>query len=149
MSKPQLENLPDEILLKVLRNLEIKDLIRCSQLSKKVRRICHDEVLWERLNLCKKRIPTEFLQLILKNGCKYLSLQNANLVGALNLSSNSQLEYLELTSCKVNNALLSVKLSELIVFENSDCFKTFYRDVRGLSFYFSPRYLRNFLILKY
>ena len=117
MSNIHFENLPDEILLKVLKYLEIKDLLKCSQLSKIIRRLCHDEILWEKLNLCKKRVPSEFIELILKNGCKYLSLQNANLDGPLYLNSKSQLKYLEVTSCKVNNVLLSAGLEERAVFE--------------------------------
>ena len=62
------ENLPDEIILKVIRNLEYRDIIVFSQLSKRIRTICQDESLWKKINLYGKRVPTEFLQLILGNG---------------------------------------------------------------------------------
>ena len=62
------ENLPDEIILKVIRNLEYRDIIVFSQLSKRIRTICQDESLWKKINLYGKRVPTEFLRLILGNG---------------------------------------------------------------------------------
>ena len=64
----QFEHLPDEIILKVIRNLEYRDIIVFSQLSKRIRTICQDESLWKKINLYGKRVPTEFLQLILGNG---------------------------------------------------------------------------------
>ena len=46
-----LEDLPNELILKVLSFLETIDLICCGQLSKRIRAISHDESLWEKLNL--------------------------------------------------------------------------------------------------
>ena len=43
MSLLKLEDMPDEILLKIVTNLEIKDLIRCGQLCKRIRAISSDE----------------------------------------------------------------------------------------------------------
>ena len=45
---------PDEILLKVLSYLPVKDLIPCGQVSKRIRAISHDEILWQRINLHNK-----------------------------------------------------------------------------------------------
>ena len=61
----QFEDLPDEIILEVIRNLEIRDIIVLSQLCKRIRKVCHDESLWKKINLYGKRVPTEFLQLML------------------------------------------------------------------------------------
>jgi hypothetical protein len=47
----QLENLPSELILKVLSFLETIDLICCGQLSKRIRAISHDESLWQKMNL--------------------------------------------------------------------------------------------------
>ena len=47
----QLEDLPDEILLKIFKNLEVKDILRCGQMSKRIRAISTDESLWEKINL--------------------------------------------------------------------------------------------------
>ena len=50
----QLEYFPDEILLKVLSYLDVKDLIPCGQVSDRIRAISHDEILWQRINLHNK-----------------------------------------------------------------------------------------------
>jgi hypothetical protein len=42
------EDLPDEVVLKILRYSEIKDLIVYGQVSKRIRKISHDNTLWER-----------------------------------------------------------------------------------------------------
>ena len=77
----QLEDLPDEILLKILKNLEVKDILQCGQMSKRIRAISTDESLWEKINLMFKKVPIEFLGLAIRNGCKYLSLFGAKLIG--------------------------------------------------------------------
>ena len=46
-----LEDLPNELILKVLSSLETIDLIYCGQLSKRIRAISHDESLWQKMNL--------------------------------------------------------------------------------------------------
>ena len=50
----QLEYFPDEILLKVLSYLDVKDLIPCGQVSERIRAISHDEILWQRINMHNK-----------------------------------------------------------------------------------------------
>ena len=47
MSEFELEMLPDEVLLRVLRYLPTKDLIGCRQVSKRIRAISHDKSLLE------------------------------------------------------------------------------------------------------
>ena len=47
-----LEDLPEEIILKILGQVNIRDLFRCSFINKKIRRIAHDKSLWEKMNLC-------------------------------------------------------------------------------------------------
>ena len=68
----KIEDLPDEIILKVLGSLDIQSLIFCGQVSKRIRTITRDESLWEIKIICDKNIQTEFLEFILDNGCKYL-----------------------------------------------------------------------------
>ena len=74
MSNIQLENLPDEVILNVLCYLETKDLMLCSHASKRMRELCLDGSLWKNINIYDKTVPTEFLELVLSNGCQYLSL---------------------------------------------------------------------------
>ena len=72
-----LETLPNEILLKVLSYLEIEGIIHCSQVSKRIREISCEEILWQKINLYKNLVPINFLSMILNRGCKYLSLNKA------------------------------------------------------------------------
>merc|ERR1711971_1475245 len=63
-----LDDVPDEVILRVFYNLEIKDLIRCGQVSKRIRAISQDKSLWLKINLYAKRfVATGFLEYVLKN----------------------------------------------------------------------------------
>ena len=107
-----LEDLPDELVLKSLSYLEIPDLIRCGQVSKRIRAISQDESLWQKINLYMKRIQTGFLQYIINNGCQYLSLHNAILEGErLNLNIKSKLKYLDLSDCQASDVVLEELLA--------------------------------------
>ena len=86
MSTFCLENLPDEIILKVLSFLESKEVILCGHMSKRIRTICYDVSLWRKINLYDKVVPCEFLKMILTNGCKYLRVQRAEFKGTLSLN---------------------------------------------------------------
>ena len=84
-----IEDLPNEILVKISDYLKISDLVRCGLVSKRLRSISHNELLWQKINLkSRDRIPTGFLQRILKNGCQYLYTRG-ELVGKLNVSVSS------------------------------------------------------------
>ena len=100
MSNIQLENLPDEVILNVLCYLETKDLMLCSHASKRMRELCLDGSLWKNINIYDKTVPTEFLELVLNNGCQYLSLCRSRLKGNLCLHKPSHLKYLNLSFCK-------------------------------------------------
>ena len=97
-----LEELPDEIVLKILSYLNITHLICCSQLSKRFAAICLDESLWQKINLYKSCVPSSVMSRILNNGCKYLSLDQALIDGRLDLKSACKLEYLDFGECYDN-----------------------------------------------
>ena len=100
--------MPDEVILKVFTYLDLRDLIYSVQVSKRLQVISKDESLWQKINLYQKVVPPEFLQKVISNGCKYLSLVNANLSeGIFNLTKRkSQLKYLELTNFRANSQVL-------------------------------------------
>ena len=109
----ELGNLPDEVTLKILSYLSMKELINIGQVSKRIRAISHDETLWRKVNLHRQpwqltTVPTEFLEMILNNGCKHLTLKGAKLVGNLGLDKTSHLSYLNLDDCEAS----SVKVFE-------------------------------------
>ena len=43
-----IQDLPNEIILKVINYLEIEDIFRCGRVSKRIRKISHDESLWKK-----------------------------------------------------------------------------------------------------
>ena len=90
-------NLPDEIILKILTYSKTKDLISCGQLSKRIRKICHDGSLWVKANLEKKIVKAELLEMILGKGCKNLNLSNSTIIGSLSSNIKSQLQFLDLS----------------------------------------------------
>jgi len=105
----QLEDLPDEVLLKIFSLLHIEDLISCGQLSKRIRSVCHDESLWQKMYLGWKTVPNNFLELALNNGCTYLSLSCAKLEKSVpKVNTPSKLKYLDLTGCETNKGILSL-----------------------------------------
>jgi len=101
-----LDDLPDEVLLKIFANLakpsSLKDLVRLSHVSKRFSRIYQDESLWQKINLFRNCVPAEFIQQILQNGCCYLSLCDAKVKGHTikMFNEKSQLRYLDLSNFK-------------------------------------------------
>ena len=100
MSTPQLEDIPDEIILKVLGYLEVKDLLCIGHVSKSLRAISQDETLWKRISLSWNEclVPAEFLDMVLQNGCKYLDLRYTQVVSNLSPETKSKLSYLAMGS---------------------------------------------------
>ena len=101
----QLEDLSNELIVKVFSYLEIKELLRCGQLSKRIRIISHDQSLWQKMNLscdpwenCTNKVPAEFLHMVIQNGCKYLSLNSEQIQSTLKLNQISSLVYLKLAT---------------------------------------------------
>ena len=83
MSNYQIQDLPNELLLKVQDYMETRDQIRFGQVSKRFRAI--NETIWEKVNLCEKIVPVGFIEMILNQKCQYLSLYRAKMEGSLNL----------------------------------------------------------------
>ena len=94
----QLESLPDEVLLIVFSYFKIQELLHCSRVSKRIRRICHDKSLWKKIDLSNMKVKAEFIKAILRNDCENLNLQNTEIVGSIQLPKTSKLMYLNLTT---------------------------------------------------
>ena len=102
------EDLPVEIELEVMSYLDIRDLLRCTQVSKGIRALCQDQSLWQKINLSWKKIPSSFLQFVLDKDCKSLILHGSDVMGRdLKLTKNSQLTHLDLRQCKINAKVMS------------------------------------------
>ena len=90
------QDLPDELVLIILKNVETKDLISCGQVSRRIRKISHDGSLWVTANLERKIVKTELLQMILCKGCKFLDISNSTIVDSLN---SNELNKFEVYNC--------------------------------------------------
>ena len=99
----KIEKLPAEILLKILNFLEISNLLKCSQTSKTFRHFCFgpgfDKSLCEKINLSNMKIHSQFLQKLIRCGCKCLNLNEAKIIGTLKIVGHSQLNQLDLSGC--------------------------------------------------
>ena len=90
------QDLPEELVLKILSYLETKYLITSGQVSKRIRRISQD-VPWRTVSLKKKIVKTELLEMILSKGCRILNLSNSTIIGSLSSNIKSQLQILDLS----------------------------------------------------
>ena len=95
MSKFQ--ELPEELILAILSYLEVSVLISCGQVSRRIRKISHDNSLWVTANLEEKIVKTELLEIILDKGCMILNITNCDIIGNLSSNIKSQLRVLNLS----------------------------------------------------
>ena len=103
---PQLQDLPDEIILQIFSFLPKQDLSKVAQVSKRTSVIAKDPYLWRRVSFWRKKVTTSFLQQVINRKCKFLSLHNAEVEGTLNLNEHSTLETLDISGCKANEGVL-------------------------------------------
>ena len=90
------EGLPDEILLNVFSLLDIKGVLQCGQVSKRLRAISNDQSLWLKLNLLGRRVPYGFIEKAAQNGCEYLNLGLSCVNGGKKSEMPWKFKYLEL-----------------------------------------------------
>ena len=95
--KNKWQDLPDELILKILSYLEVKDLISCGQVSKRTRNISRDSSLWVTVNLEKKIVKAELLEMILNRGCKNLNISDSTIIGSMSAKIESQFKDLLLS----------------------------------------------------
>ena len=78
-----IQDFPEELILKIINYLDIKDLVKFSEVSKRMRGIGSDQSLWRKINLSKITpgcwsyaidVPTDFVKMVIENGCQYFSL---------------------------------------------------------------------------
>ena len=103
-----LEDLPNEILLKILSLLDIKEVLQCGRSSIRLREISNDKSLWLKLNLTRRKVPYGFIEKAMQNGCEYLKLRNGCVDGGKNPKKSVpwKLKYLEISHspyCKCDN----------------------------------------------
>ena len=85
MSSITLQDLPNEIITKVLSYLELRDLFLFGFLSTRTRAVSREKILWQKLAIHNKTLKTEFLKFMLSNGCKFLELIHVQLKESIHL----------------------------------------------------------------
>ena len=95
----RLNLLPDEIIIEILLSVNIKDIVQCMSVNKRLRAIAHDSSLWEAMHLkSKEGVPAKLLKIILQNGCKYFSFPYVKEIkGTVQFNQNVKLKYLYFT----------------------------------------------------
>ena len=83
------QDLPNEMILKVLSYSKPEDLISSRQVSKRLRKISNDNSLWQNVHLVGKMVKAKFLELILNKECKNLTISNSIILGSLKLEQKS------------------------------------------------------------
>ena len=97
LSYVQFEDLPDEVILKICSFMDIREILKCGQVSKRIQAISKDESLWLKLNFYEGYVPYPFLEKAVENGCRYLSLAFADLYDYENSKIPLNLLYLEMS----------------------------------------------------
>ena len=69
LSFVELDDLPDEIILKIFTFLDIKEILKCGQISQRIRAISNDESLWLQLNFFEGHVPYGLLEKDLEDIC--------------------------------------------------------------------------------
>ena len=114
-------DLPNEIILQVLSYTEITDIVRCGQVSKRIRTISNDNSLFRIVNLSGKYVTTAFIEAVLNKGCRSLDISHCSIWGNLSLIKKPQLRKLNLsnykeTTCEIVEDLLASCHSLKILF---------------------------------
>ena len=93
-------------------------------MSKRIRAICSDETLWQKVNLYNKIVPVEFLIRLIGNKCKYLSLCRSKICifklygSPIKLNQYCELKFLDLGYCKADYQVVEELLSSCHSLEN-------------------------------
>ena len=91
------EGLPDEIILEIFSLLDIKGVLRCGQVSKRLRNISNDQCLWSKLNLSGRQVPYGFIEKAVQNGFEYLNLCSSWVHGGKKAEEPWKLKYLQMS----------------------------------------------------
>ena len=92
-----LEDLPDEVLLNIISWLDIKGVLQCGQVSKRLRAISNDQCLWSKLNLFGMEVPYGIIEKAIQNGCEYMDLSFTSVHGGKKAEEPWKLKYLDIS----------------------------------------------------
>ena len=115
----QFRDLPNETITEIFSWLDFKEIVKCARVSKRIRAISQNEVLWQKVNLQKHpNLSSKFLKMVIEKGCKYLNLSTAEICGNLSLDKPTKLEYLDISGgdSGTNNQQYAKVLLQVIYF---------------------------------
>jgi hypothetical protein len=104
----QFEDIPNEVITEIFKWLDLKAILKCTRVSKRIRSISQNEVLWQKVNLHKHQdLSCEFVKMVIENGCRYLNLSIENIHDNLSLEKPTKLKYLHIMGvpCQNNSVL--------------------------------------------
>ena len=78
----KIEELPEEVMTYIFSFLNIQNICRCAQVSRRWKLIAYKR--WHKVNLADKEVPFAFIGQLLEFGTRYLSLCWSNLHTRLN-----------------------------------------------------------------
>ena len=140
-----IESLPNEIFMNIFSNLNIKDLFKCAQVSKKFRQISYDKSFWKCVSLFNQKVSCEMIGHILSLGTEYLNLQRAKLYidWPSDIPPKNNLKYLNLAFSSVDDKFLvrllrsSVSLEKISLtgVNHEHLYGNFTRDYEGEDFH--------------
>ena len=91
------ECLPDEILLKILSFMDIKEVVQCGKVSNRLRAVSNDKLLWTKLKLLGRQVHYGFIEKAVQNGCEYLNLRLSCVNGGKKSEVPWKLKYLDIS----------------------------------------------------
>ena len=94
------DDLPDEIILQIFKNLEFYDNAASAQVCKRWKLLSEDQSLWQKINLFRRKVPAKFIEKALRHGCQYLNLLGTKIEsvpGPDSFSVKNQLKYLSIS----------------------------------------------------
>ena len=93
-----MEEVPNEIIVKIFSYLSHRELIGCAKVSKRFEELTKNEELWKRINWTEKSVNFEGIKYALACGTKYLKLHKAQIryLAMTHFKTKSKLKYLDL-----------------------------------------------------
>ena len=138
------EDMPDEIILQIFKNLGFYDNAASAQVCKRWKFWSEDQSLWQKINLVGMNVPAKFIEKALRHGCQYLNLFSTKIESVPGLDSFSvenQLKYLSI-SIDVEHEHHEVLMKNLIG-ATQLLEKLSIQGLWGRSFYFQPNIIQN------
>ena len=105
-----IEDLPEEIILKIFAFLSLKQLTKCMKVTKKMNRISQDKSLWKRVCSFYRKIPKECIHQIVKSSVKSIVFSHCEISPIpieLLQAYQFDLTYLDVSYCDGNDNFIS------------------------------------------